>query len=117
MVDGPSKWLQQLRKGSTRLAILRVLSEGDSYGYEIIEQVDKQTLGGLVLAEGNMYPALRDLEEAGILTTYWRDAGMGVPRRKYYHLTKAGSDYFRQIAVQWAEFAKTIARLLGPARS
>src|SRR5438093_5187235 len=56
------RWTQQIRKGSTRLAILQLVSERERYGYEIVTSIRNRTNGGLEVAEGNVYPALHALE-------------------------------------------------------
>src|SRR5947199_10441843 len=40
------RWTQQIRKGSTRLAILQLVSERERYGYEIVMSIRNRTNGG-----------------------------------------------------------------------
>src|SRR5262245_24788499 len=73
-------------------AILQALLQGDSFGLEIIERVEQLTLGRLRLTQGSVYPALRALEEQGLLEYYEAEArakGGGRPRR-YYRITAEG---------------------------
>lgn len=106
------KWTQQMRKGSTRLAILQLVSERDRYGYEIVAEISDRTKGVLALAEGNIYPALHSLEAEGFITSYWREVEPGVPPRKYYRLTPRGKELHARLAEEWKEYAGAIARLL-----
>ena len=46
----------------TKVALLQALIQGESYGLEIIERVKSQTNGQVVLLQGRVYPALRQLE-------------------------------------------------------
>src|SRR6058998_2878289 len=93
------RWTQQIRKGSTRLAILQLVSERERYGYEIVTSIRNRTNGGLEVAEGNVYPALHALEP-------------GVPPRKYYRITARGREHRSMLVKEWKEYASAIARLL-----
>lgn len=101
-----------MRKGSTRLAILHLVGERDRYGYEIVADIRQRTNGVLALAEGNIYPALHQLEAEGFITSYWREVEPGVPPRKYYRLTPRGQDLRALLAREWHEYAAAIGRLL-----
>lgn len=69
--------------------ILSVLLGGESYGYDIIRQVRAASNDQLDWSEGMVYPALRRLEQKGLLTSRWVDSPTG-PKRKYYSITKRG---------------------------
>lgn len=78
--------------GSVRDAILRVLAAGPSFGLEIIERVKTITNGVLVLGQGSVYPALRTLEDEGLLESYEGEPlpeRGGRPRRYYRLATRA----------------------------
>jgi PadR family transcriptional regulator PadR len=107
------RWTQQLRKGSTRLAILQLLSEADSYGYHLLATIRDRTAGTLAIAEGNLYPALHTLEAEGHVTSYWRDTDPGTPQRKYYHLTPTGHRHLTHLVHEWNHHTRAITRLLG----
>src|SRR5256886_10079918 len=93
------RWTQQIRKGSTRLAILQLVSERERYGYEIVTSIRNRTNGGLEVAEGNVYPALHALEAEGYVRSAWRERAPGGPPRKYYRITAPGRED-RAILVQ-----------------
>jgi PadR family transcriptional regulator PadR len=107
-----SRWTQQIRKGSTRLAILQLVSERERYGYEIITSIRERTNGTIEVAEGNVYPALHALEGEGYITSSWREVEPGVPPRKYYRITPRGREHRTALAKEWKEYASAIARLL-----
>jgi PadR family transcriptional regulator len=112
VAEGVNPWTRQIRKGSTRLAILQLVSERDRYGYEIISTIRDRTNGALEVAEGNVYPALHALEAEGYITSSWREVEPGVPPRKYYHITALGREHRSMLVREWKEFAGAIARLL-----
>jgi PadR family transcriptional regulator PadR len=109
---GGKPWTQQIRKGSTRIAVLQLVSERERYGYEIISAIRNRTNGALELAEGNLYPTLRALEVEGYVTSTWREVEPGVPPRKYYHITARGREHRSMLVREWNEFAGAMARLL-----
>ena len=112
MPEEVDRWTQQIRKGSTRLAILQLVSERERYGYEIIVSIRERTKGALEVAEGNVYPALHLLESEGYITSSWREVEPGVPPRKYYRITSRGREHRAALAKEWKEYAGAIARLL-----
>ena len=112
MAEDVSRWTQQFRKGSTRLAILQLVGERERYGYEIITSIRDRTKGALELAEGNVYPALHALEQEGHITSSWREVEPGVPPRKYYRITPRGKEHRAVLVKEWKDYAGAIARLL-----
>ena len=112
MAEGVDRWTQQIRKGSTRLAILQLVSERERYGYEVITSIRDRTQGTLDIAEGNAYPTLHALEAEGHITSSWRMVEPGVPPRKYYRITERGSGHLATLAKEWTEYATAISRLL-----
>ena len=47
---------KELLKGSTSIMILKVISEGDSYGYQIVQILYKRSNNFFKLNEGTLYP-------------------------------------------------------------
>src|SRR5918999_1086375 len=111
VAEDVNRWTQQMRKGSTRLAILQLVSETERYGYEIISSIRERTNGALEVAEGNVYPALHALEAEGYIRSSWREVEPGVPPRKYYRITERGHEHRSMLVQQWQEYAGAIARL------
>ena len=59
---------KSLLSGSTTMLLLKLLSEKDMYGYEMIETLQKRSQNVFVLKAGTLYPLLHSLEEKGYLT-------------------------------------------------
>jgi len=112
VAEDVDRWTQQIRKGSTRLAILQLVSERERYGYEIVTSIRERTKGALEVAEGNVYPALHALEAEGYVTSTWREVEPGVPPGKYYHITARGREHRSKLVKEWKDYAGAIARLL-----
>lgn len=95
------KWLKELRKGSTKLALLSLLCKRDMYGYEITKELSHITEGVILLKESNAYPALHTMENEGMITSYWKETEAGMPSRKYYRITGQGRAFFEDMKREW----------------
>src|SRR4051812_27346469 len=104
-----SRWETQLRKGLVELAVLATVGRGETYGYRIVEQLQK--LEGLELTESTVYPALTRLARDGLLATRMDPSPTG-PLRRYYQLTEDGQRRFRQMAKSWRKLSGSLAKLL-----
>ncbi len=87
----------QMRKGVLELCVLSILSKGDAYPTEIIENLKKTEL---VIVEGTLYPLLTRLKNTGLLTYRWEESNSGPPR-KYYKLTDIGVIYLKELHLSW----------------
>jgi len=91
---------KDLVAATSRAFILSILTEGDNYGYEIIQRVAALTNGQLVWTDGMLYPVLHRLEDSGCVRSYWQPSPTG-RRRKYYALTDAGRAELDDRKRQW----------------
>jgi PadR family transcriptional regulator PadR len=77
---------------TARAALLQALVQGKGFGLELIARVEHRTQGRIKLGQGSVYPALRDLEDEGLVQS-WDGEPLpergGRPRR-YYELTAEG---------------------------
>ena len=58
-------------KGHLDALLLAALEDGPRHGYAVIEALRQATGGQLDMATGTVYPALRRLEVAGLITGSW----------------------------------------------
>ena len=103
---------KDLVAASARPLILSILSEGKSYGYEIIQRVKQLSEGQIEWKEGMLYPVLHRLEEKGVIDSQWRTADSG-RRRRYYHLKKEGQEALEAEKKQWMVVHSTLMKLWG----
>lgn len=103
-------------RGYTDTIILRQLSEGDSYGYQINKKVSDVSGGSFEMKEATLYTAFRRLESAGLIRSYWGDENTGA-RRRYYAITEEGRQRLTQDRETWQETRKLIDTLLMEAES
>jgi PadR family transcriptional regulator, regulatory protein PadR len=95
-----------LLRGHTDTIILKLLSEGDKYGYEITKLVQSGSGGEYELKEATMYSSLKRLESDGCITSYWGEGNLG-GRRRYYSVTEKGKSLYSENKNNW-EYAKRI---------
>ena len=104
--------MRDLRKGSTMLLALHVLSETPMYGFELADELMARTGGVLAFAEGMLYPMLHKMEREGLLVSEWRPSADGPPR-KYYAPTTEGTRELARRRADWDRFATALGSALG----
>ena len=95
-----------LLRGHTDTIILKLLMDGDKYGYEISKLIQTNSRGEYELKEATMYSSLKRLEADGSITSYWGDETQG-GRRRYYRITERGKQVYMENKNNW-EYAKRI---------
>lgn len=102
----------QMRKGSTEILLLSLLTEAPMYGYEISQELDKRSGGYFDMKEGLLYPTLHRMQKDGLLTSEWRQAGQA-RRRKYYTITAKGREQLATQTDEWQTFMEKLQALIG----
>jgi|SRR5659263_215223 len=100
----------QLLKGVLPMLVLALLTERESYGYELVTRLQVDGLGDI--ATGTVYPVLARLEREGHITSRLVASSSG-PARKYYMPTLQGAAELSRAAHSWLELTKTVAGTLG----
>jgi len=93
------KFQKDLNGGLVGLVLLAILNQSteDLYGYEIAKQLASANEGVSIFKEGTIYPVLRALSAASLLTSRIVPSYSGPPRR-YYRITDQG----RQVLAEWS---------------
>ncbi|MDT8367766.1 MAG: helix-turn-helix transcriptional regulator [Longimicrobiales bacterium] len=91
---------KDLVAASSTPLVLAILTEGDSYGYAILQRVRELSGGALEWTDGMLYPVLHRLERAGLVASRWEKAETG-RRRKYYRITETGREQLEEERRQW----------------
>ena len=87
----------QLKRGILDVCVLAAIKDDDSYGYKIIKDVKPY----VDLSESTLYTILKRLEAGGMLTV--KNAEHNGRLRKYYHITKRGTDRIEEFKTDWQE--------------
>lgn len=99
----------QMLKGMLEGCILAIISQKETYGYEISEQLKEYGFGKIT--EGTIYPLLLRLEKNGFIKATYRQSELG-PKRKYYYLTPSGQSELCSFSEQYRQLTKAINLLL-----
>jgi DNA-binding PadR family transcriptional regulator len=98
---------RELLKGSTDTLLLTLLAQAPMYGYQIAQEMERQSSGYFRFPEGTLYPALHRLEQAGLLEGRWEPAATG-PLRRYYHVTAKGEETLKALHEEWRQFSSAV---------
>jgi DNA-binding PadR family transcriptional regulator len=98
-LGGRRRWMEPF--------VLVLLAGGGAHGYAITAQLEEMGITGGAVDIGQVYRTLRDLEEAGQVTSSWSAEPVG-PQRRDYELTDAGYTAIDE----WAAVMKERARLI-----
>ena len=88
-------------------AILQALAHHYRYGFDVMDVTG--------LPSGTVYPALRRLEEAGLVVSKWEDEETAQraqrPARKYYELTDSGRETLSEAVGRYRGLERTIKKV------
>ncbi|MBQ9748304.1 MAG: PadR family transcriptional regulator [Clostridia bacterium] len=87
----------QLKRGILDVCVLSVLVRGDSYGYQIIKDMNPR----VPITESTLYPILKRLEASGCLTVYAVEHNGRL--RKFYSITDTGRQKIGEFIEHWQD--------------
>ncbi len=87
----------QLKRGLLEVCVLAAIKDEDSYGYQIIKDLSPH----MEISESTLYPILRRLEAAELLTVKSEEHNGRL--RKYYRITPKGLKRIEDFKSEWAE--------------
>lgn len=102
------KYIQQFKKGSLEMVLLSIVSRGQTYGYEIIQTLNKH--GAPVfqnIKEGTLYPVLYRLEDSGFVKSRI-SSNNGSRAKKYYEITDSGKTMLQELKSFWDVYKNCI---------
>jgi PadR family transcriptional regulator PadR len=115
MVNNTSGYDSDLLRGNTDSLLLFLIDEhGQTYGYQLIKEIERRSRGYFHFREGTVYPALRKLENDGLILGEWKKLPNGQERR-YYSITGGGKEFLAKKLAMWQSFASAMALILKPA--
>ena len=92
----------EILKGHLDMIVLAALAAGPAHGYGIIQEIKRRSGDVFDLPEGTIYPVLRALSAAGLLTSRVVPSYAGPPRR-YYRITDEGRDVLKEWGRIWRQ--------------
>ena len=91
---------KELVAASTEPMILSLLTRGESYGYELIQEVRRLSGEKIEWTDGMLYPVLHRMEKNGWIKSRWVEVESG-RKRKYYSIKKDGQAALKEKREQW----------------
>jgi len=101
---------KELVAASTVPLVLSVLTEGECYGYALIQRIKELSGGRIQWTEGMLYPVLHWMEKEGMIASEWRESESG-RKRKYYRLKTEGRTALLEEQQQWLTVHETLKKL------
>ena len=93
------------------MLLLKIISVGDCYGYQLVQDLAMLTDDYLHLKEGTLYPILYKLLGDGYITDYKVLVGKRLTR-VYYHIEPKGIEYLKQLEEEYHNSIKHINNVL-----
>jgi PadR family transcriptional regulator PadR len=100
-----------MKKATVELLLLKLLSEGDKYGYQLTQEMKLRSNANYTLLEGSMYPILYRLEEQNMISSEKKLVGKRMTR-VYYHLETKGKEYYETILKEFKDYVTLLDFLL-----
>ena len=103
-----NRYVQQFKKGSLEMILLCLIAKKETYGYEIITELNN---GAGVLGyakEGTVYPILYRLEEAGFIQCRIAPAVANGGSKKFYSLTAKGNETLKELIAFWQKYSDCV---------
>ncbi|MDP7009575.1 MAG: helix-turn-helix transcriptional regulator [Phycisphaerales bacterium] len=101
---------RELMRGAGPVAILKLLSAKERYGYELVSSLESVGDGALAMGQSTLYPMLYNLEGKGFVQSKWKEGESG-KQRKYYTLTGDGRNKLAADTQQWKSVTSAMKEL------
>ena len=101
---------RELVAASTEPLILSLLTKGESYGYELIQDVKRLSGDKIQWTDGMLYPVLHRMEDNGWIKSRWVEIENG-RKRKYYSIKKGGHQALKEKREQWTVISSVLGGL------
>jgi len=100
----------QILKGILEGCILSIISNEETYGYELLTRLKQYGFEDIV--EGTLYPLLLRLEKNQLIIAERRKSSAGV-NRKYYKLSEMGSIELEGFIEYWNKLHVNVNKIIG----
>ncbi|TCD45772.1 PadR family transcriptional regulator [Streptococcus sp. X16XC17] len=98
----------QLLKGVLEGCVLGIVSQKETYGYEILSKIDQA--GFQEICEGSLYPILTRLHKNGFISCRKAKSPLG-PIRKYYAITSSGEKKLQSFYRDFEEIISAVNQI------
>lgn len=102
---------QSLSSGNTAMLLMKLLSEQDMYGYQMIVTLRERSDHTFDLKAGTLYPLLHSMEQKGWIESWEESTDTARPRR-YYRLTPQGRGQLSEKEKEFRAYTKAVCAVL-----
>ena len=102
------RFYQQLKKGVLEMLVLKLICDGPTYGYALLQRLKERSESRFTLKEGTLYPILYRLEDDGLITAKWSQGEGRTAPKKIYEATDEGREENLRRQTLWREFEQTV---------
>lgn len=99
------------RRGLMPMVILSLLKREDMYGYQLVQETEKNSGGALTTQEGSLYPVLYKLLDQGLISDRKVLVGKRM-NRVYYHLEPAGEARLEELVREYEDLTRGVFRII-----
>lgn len=99
------------QRGVASLVLLGLLKQQNMYGYQLTQEMARQSFGAISMQEGALYPVLYKLQDAGYISAEKILVGKRMSR-VYYHLEPEGQEYLERLAAEYKAVANGVLRIV-----
>lgn len=108
-----AKYIQQFKKGSLEMILLSLIAKKETYGYEIIAELNNQTAATLGYAkEGTIYPILYRLQDVDLITCRLAPSPANGSSKKYYSITDKGKQTLLELIDFWHKYTVCVESII-----
>lgn len=107
----PDNGQSTFRRGVLSLVILGLLRKEDMYGYQLVQETQKQSGGRITTQEGSLYPVLYKLVDQGLISDRKVQVGKRMTR-VYYHLEPAGLQRLEELIREYEELTQGVFQII-----
>ena len=99
----------QLLKGILEGCVLKIISQEETYGYDILLKLSDAGLKNII--EGTLYPILSRLEKKEFIRCCKAKSPLG-PTRKYYSITQLGINHLEKYLTMYQNIIQISNQIL-----
>lgn len=112
-----SRYVQQFKKGSLEMILLCLIAKKETYGYEIITELNNSGAGVLGYAkEGTVYPILYRLQSSGLIKSRLAPSYANGGAKKYYSITRASLPVLEELILFWDKYKDCVSGFISDYR-
>ena len=99
------------QRGVASLVLLSLLKQSNMYGYQLVQEMERQSNGALCMQEGALYPVLYKLQDSGCISSEKVLVGRRMTR-VYYRLEPKGAEYLELLIQEYRSVVNGVLRIV-----